>query len=138
MKLRFNRADVQKLIDHSKGAKEHRHLYEDMPEIAVQLKPGELILVGDQGVYLMSGAKDSFPHPDAKEGETKQFVVYAKEVNPETLPFDEWWANKRLSFGGDDGIEVIPGDFIEGMLKEGTKNVVCINMSSENFSVARP
>nr|WP_245460390.1 DUF3085 domain-containing protein [Mesorhizobium sp. M1B.F.Ca.ET.045.04.1.1] len=34
-------------------------------------------------------------------------IVYAHECNPETMPFDQWWAAKRDSFGDDDGREFI-------------------------------
>jgi Protein of unknown function (DUF3085) len=54
-------------------------------------------LVGDEGVYLMHNGASKTPAT----------VVYAEECNPKTLPFDEWWAAKRATFGGDDGVEFI-------------------------------
>lgn len=63
-----------------------------------------LWLVGDQGVYLMSNGKERLLKPGT---ESSSVVAYAKECNPETLPFDTWWENKRRSFGGDDGVEFI-------------------------------
>lgn len=65
-----------------------------------RIEPG-LWLVGDQGVYLMSNGGDG-----AREIEGGH-VAYAREVNPETLPFEEWWNAKQDSFGGDDGCDFI-------------------------------
>jgi hypothetical protein len=31
--------------------------------------------------------------------------VLERECDPTRLDFDTWWANKRASFGGDDGVE---------------------------------
>jgi len=68
--------------------------------------PG-LILVGDQGVYLMANLLNEqvkavgIPH-----------VAYAAEVNPETLLFEIWWEAKRDSFGADDGTVFLSEEFI--------------------------
>jgi hypothetical protein len=72
--------------------------------------PG-LILVGDEGVYLMANVPietvlaAGVPH-----------VAYAAEVNPKTLPFDTWWEAKRRSFGPDDGTVFLPDELIAGAL----------------------
>jgi hypothetical protein len=97
MNLHFDRAAVNKLLEHTRAAKTHSALYED-PKTA---KPG-LWLVGDDGVYLMSNGEPRLPGED-----DKNFVVYADEVNPKTMAFDEWWGNKQLSFGGDDGVDFL-------------------------------
>lgn len=60
--------------------------------------PAGFWLVGDQGVYLMHNGKAT---------DDKQIVVYAQECNPDAMPFDQWWAAKQASFGGDDGCEFI-------------------------------
>lgn len=78
----------------------------DMAKIA----PG-LILVGDQGVYLMSNGVPGLPV--SKRGDN---VAYANEVNPITMEFDDWWDAKRASFGGDDGAEFMPADVIRAFL----------------------
>jgi hypothetical protein len=68
-----------------------------------------LILVGDQGVYLMDNTNqgllaDGVSVRDETAPENAHaFVAYADEINPEKLAFDEWWYNKRQAFGGDDG-----------------------------------
>jgi hypothetical protein len=63
-----------------------------------------LHLVGDQGVYLMAGTVENMP---AKEGaKDGNHVLYALGCNPHTDP--EFYDNKILAFGGDDGVEQIP------------------------------
>jgi Protein of unknown function (DUF3085) len=100
MKLTFNWSDIQRLIDTTRAAKTTRPLYEE--------DTGKgLWLVGDEGVYLMSNAA-------LAEGE-KLDVVYARECNPETVPFDQCWSVKRQTFGGDDGVEFISLENFEAL-----------------------
>ena len=72
--------------------------------------PG-LILVGDEGVYLMANVANEtvlaagVPH-----------VAYAAEVNPRTLPSDVWWEAKRASFGADDGTVFLSEEMLAGTL----------------------
>jgi hypothetical protein len=44
---------------------------------------------------------------------TKRTIVYARECDPTRLDFETWWANKRASFGGDDGVEFVDLNDIE-------------------------
>ncbi len=61
-----------------------------------------LWLVGDHGVYLMSNASID-----------RSAIVYANECDPAKMDFDTWWAVKRATFGGDDGVEFIGIEEIE-------------------------
>lgn len=56
-------------------------------------------IVGDEGVYLMHNGTP----PDGE----KNVVAYATECDPTTMEFDDWWENKRATFGGDDGVDFI-------------------------------
>lgn len=105
MKLRFKTSDVRRLCLHSIDSGEHLTLYGE------PTGPG-LLLVGDQGVYLMSTGKEQVKVKAVHNGKEieRSDVVYAEECNPETLPFDDWWANKQASFGGDDGVEYLDMD----------------------------
>lgn len=74
-----------------------------------------LHLVGDQGVYLMTGTKENKPIPkDQKKlvgkGD-KMDVLYAIGCNPRLD--DDFYKNKRYLFGGDDGVENIPLSVVE-------------------------
>lgn len=88
-------------------------------------------MVGDQGVYLM----DNLPFP---EGQETAEVCYADEVNPKTMEFDDWYDNKRLSFGGDDGVDFVPllqiKDLVEIARLRGQEKVSC-NLTPNNFSL---
>jgi hypothetical protein len=112
MKLTFNRNEVEKLVTHTKNAEEHMPLY----GMAETQRAG-LWLVGDEGVYLMSNAKDHLRRDESDPKDKRSFVAYAKQCDPNKLEFDEWWDNKRASFGGDDGAEFIPIEDIEGGLE---------------------
>jgi hypothetical protein len=74
-----------------------------------------LWLVGDQGVYLMANTSDG-PRARTRPTDQPHFVVYARQCDPHKLPFDTWWSSKRMTFGGDDGVEFIPVAEIESLL----------------------
>ena len=92
--LTFDGKELIKLVEDATASwpKGARELYGD------KTGPG-FWLVGDHGVYLMHNG------PVAEGG--KPLVVYARECNPETCEFDDWWEAKRASFGGDDGVEFL-------------------------------
>jgi hypothetical protein len=97
MKLHFSWTQIEKALEEVRTASTARPLYEE--------ETGKgLWLVGDEGVYLMPNTSDGIHHRDLKENEHR-LVVYAEECDPTKLDFDEWWTNKRASFGGDDGVE---------------------------------
>lgn len=93
----FRLKDVLELCDHALTAKEHAAGYE-----AGHPRPG-LVLVGDDGVYLMSNGLPPLPRRDGKPGNR---VVYAHGMNPETD--DDWYDTKVAVFGGDDGADLLP------------------------------
>ncbi len=80
MQLTFKKAQIKKLVKQAT----------DADGLA-------LMLVGDQGVYLMPEKTDSISEP--------WVICYANECNPDN---DGWWEAKRNSFGPDDGVERIP------------------------------
>ena len=55
----------------------------------------EVVLVGDEGVYLMSF--DDREHP--------RTIVYAAGCDPGKD--EDWYGNKRRLYGGDDGADVV-------------------------------
>ena len=146
MDLTFPKARVRELLEHSKAATTRRpsftQLYEptlrkdgrepgpdDLPtgdDVDPAKIPPGLWLVGDQGVYLMSNATMT-------EGQERADLVYAAEVDPEKLDFDTWWANKRASFGGDDGVEFLEADLIERWLEYAQGDTVHIRMTPESM-----
>lgn len=83
-----------------------------MVKQAVDLK-GQVLLVKDQGVYLMSFGKT----PKTNK------VVYAKGFNPTTDDFDDWYDEARRICGGDDFAERMKPDFIANAISKGAKGL---------------
>ena len=95
--------------------------------------PG-LILVGDEGVYLMSNVPSDIvlaagvPH-----------VAYAAEVNPKVLPFDDWWDTKRESFGPDDGAVFLSEEMLTGALSRVPPGgSLLLEVSPEQIGILEP
>ncbi|MDX5412815.1 MAG: DUF3085 domain-containing protein [Rhodobacterales bacterium] len=103
--LKFKADEVKKLIDHACTAPEHSQFYGE------KVGPA-LMLVGDQGVYLMSNGIPRFQAEGKPEGHS--FVAYAEGCDP-TLDEEEWWENKRYLFGGDDGADALGGAWMNKM-----------------------
>lgn len=80
-------------------------------------------LVKDQGIYLMSAAKDK--PVDLKNGgsfNVNPFVVYAKGYEPKG---DDWYSKCRNAVGGDDFCEQIDvTEFVEKYINEGCDLIV--------------
>jgi hypothetical protein len=64
-----------------------------------------LLLVGDQGVYLMSGASEVNQQKGFEDR-----VIYADLLDPSQQDFNDWWDRKRSEFGSDDGAVALPID----------------------------
>lgn len=114
MRLHFLKQDVQKILEHTKTSKHHIAIYEEEST----KRPG-ILIVGDEGVYLMSNGEPGLLQDGALGEPTPEqpaFVVYATECNPKTSPFEEWRQIKEESFGGSDGVEFLETDFIEAAL----------------------
>lgn len=84
-------------------------------------------LVGDEGVYLMHNGQR-----DAKVDQ--QPLVYAEECNPTTMEFDDWWATKGATFGGDDGVEFIAAKTVEAAVA--AKSDLTIRFMGSKFEVS--
>ena len=107
--------DPQYRLDGKKPPEGH---WPEISEIDVSKIPPGLNLVGDQGIYLMSNSNDvQMVEVLTLNGRTtKRFrVAYCRECNPDTMPFDEWYAAKQLIFGGDDGGIFLDLDSLKGV-----------------------
>lgn len=104
------RAALQKDIDENGFAMDV-----NIDDIDCSKIPAGLWIVGDHGVYLMSNVTSE----EAKAAPVAH-VCYADEVNPEKMPTEEWHDNKVVIFGGDDGVEFISAEELDGAL-EGDK-----------------
>ncbi len=159
MRLHFDLALVQRLLDHSKAATERRpsldQLYEgrfrrdgqdaDLENITAanfptmddvdpaRIPPG-LWLVGDQGVYLMSNSR---PPLLVDAADTRNVTAHAAETSPAADP-DGWWEVKRAAFGGDDGVVFLELRFVEGLIALGRDGRVCLDLTPEQVEVVAP
>ena len=124
----FERAGVERLLQHARSATRHQRPYGSKR----RAKPS-LMLVGDEGVYLMSNGIPNLSRDDGKAG---SFVVYANEANPHTLPFETWWAAKRAGFGGDDGADHIALADLDGALV-GNNKPLRLGITAASIAVLR-
>jgi len=134
MLLRFKKSEVQVLLDHAKSATSHRDPYSNDRNA-----PPALLLVGDDGVYLMSNGLPTLL-ADGTEGsasaDSKAYIVYAEECNPETMAFEDWWEVKNESFGGDDGVEFLEAETVEpGMDFDPEYFVIEMDSEQSEFSI---
>jgi hypothetical protein len=115
--LEFDAADVKKIVEHALAAKKH-HGTQDPA----------LILVHDQGVYLMSNGVPTLPRPGN--------VTYAKGCYPERDP--EWYDTAYDKVGGDDFAEFLPWcEDILQHIKNGAK-VITFQITPEDIRLVYP
>jgi hypothetical protein len=159
MKLHFDAALVQRLLDHSQQSATRNATFEqlfmskyrkDGRDIDVttivggalpscddidptRLEPG-LWLVGDQGVYLMSnGTPRLLPDP----ARIRHDIAMAEETDSTRHP-DTWWDVKCAAFGGDDGVILLSRDFVAALLSAGRAGRVCIDLTPRRAIVTTP
>jgi hypothetical protein len=98
----FNRTEVEELIAITEAASLCHVPYTGGGWDRLEDGSPGLELVGDDGVYLMSNAVGQ-----KKEWNGRLPAAYARECNPATMAFGDWWQAKGDGFGGSDGIEFI-------------------------------
>lgn len=129
MILTFDKEKVKRLYDHSRVSRNHMTAYDG------KQYPG-LALVSDHGIYLMStgrpGLRQDGTAGELKEGE-RFFVVYAHEVDPTAMLFEEWWENKIAAFGDDDGVEYLRMDEVRRWLSDAKGDAVRIDFGEEEY-----
>lgn len=145
MKLHFDRALVERLLAHAEAAATHSPTLDQLSSPAYQKVrvigriptlddiddtriPAGLMLVGDQGVYLMSNGNPCLPDPTG----APNLVAYAKEADPRGSSSD-WYAVKRASFGGDDGTEFLSAEVIRQALEATGDGPVWIDVTPVNI-----
>lgn len=107
--LRFNPDDVRKVWEHSKASKHWRKVWGE------ERHEPYLLLVHDQGVYLMS---PGIPHLEKSEEQPESsWVAYAEGCNPDKQEFDDWWHTSRGLVGGDDFAEELPMEAFDVMFE---------------------
>lgn len=127
-KLIFNPDEVRKIWEHSKASKYWRKV--DGEE---RYEP-YLLLVHDQGVYLMSPGIPKLEHPGIPE---RSWVAYAKGCNAELEEHGDWWQTSQDLVGGDDFAEELPIETFDDMFARfGDRlTAVDIEMDEDNISI---
>ena len=117
-KLIFNANDVRRVVDHSiKAAKQCS--YPNWSTAPV------VVLVHDEGVYLMSNGSPADPlDPAHASGKYwKRFVTYAKGCDP--IKDKNWYDTAHDLVGGDDFAEYLPwAHQIKELLDKGASHIV--------------
>lgn len=114
--LRFSGTDVRPVLAEAKA---HRC---------------RVILVKDQGVYLMSEDGESDEHGRRKR------LAYAIGCNPDVDDFDQWWSLAQAEFGGDDFGEYfdVNDRLLSGLLKSDDDLVVRATATHLYLEAAKP
>jgi hypothetical protein len=87
----------------------------DSTRIPKEKVPATYLLVGDEGVYLMSNR-------DFAPGQTKAVVAYV--IGCEPGKDWDYYDEKRRVFGGDDGAVVIPVQWVDHAIAHGADELI--------------
>lgn len=128
--LKFNMAEVKPLLEHTELAAKHKPCYGN-PDTN---KPG-LLLVKDEGVYLISNGKPAQPNPaytaDPDNTATQLLVCYAEGHDPHK---GDTWDADRQECGGDDFVEFIDAATVRKAMDEGNATMF-VRFSAKRFIV---
>lgn len=95
--------------------------------------PIGLWLVGDQGVYLMSPGRPGL----LLQGSNGHVIARSEETDPAYEP-DEWYENKRLAFGGDNGVVFLDAAIVETALRQQSSGRLALSLTPECVAIAAP
>lgn len=145
-RLTFKIDDAFKaLVSHARSAKEHRPTYDQLFDEDLlkdgceagehdcadltKVPPG-LLLVKDQGVYLMSNGISDSADADKKSNP----VVYAHQCDPKLNPQNYYDVAREIA-GGDDFVEFIDIEVFESAIHDGAETLL-IDMNENSMEVA--
>ncbi|MFK4534301.1 hypothetical protein ABIA00_002484 [Bradyrhizobium ottawaense] len=120
-RLIFNAADVRRVVEHSIAAPEQAEMLVDYDKsgkaITKPVPATSVLLVHDQGVYLMSNGQPR----DIVKGQTS-FCAYAEGCHPDRDA--HWYETARALVGGDDFGEFLPwANELKALLDRGAKTI---------------
>jgi hypothetical protein len=140
--------DLKALVDHVEKSPEVRPNFVDLYDPGCRIdgkEPDEdhmpteseidpkkiargLWMVTDQGVYLMSPGKPAIPGANG----SMNLVVYAQGCNPHID--EDYYDNKRMIMGGDDGVDKVPLDFLKNAISNGAHKLI-IKISETEYAM---
>jgi hypothetical protein len=122
--LRFNPDDVRRVWEHSKASKYWRKVWGEE-----QHEP-YLLLVHDQGVYLMS---PGIPHLEKSEEEPESsWVAYAEGCSPAD---EGWWETSRGLVGGDDFAEELSIETFDTMFEMFGESMTAVEITMSESQI---
>jgi hypothetical protein len=103
--LRFKAEDVRRVVEHSIAApKQSEQVVEYVPHTTKPIAAPAVLLVHDQGVYLVSNGKprdivgaDATDRKDEAKDEGRSFCAYAIGCHPEKDA--DWYETPRVAMG---------------------------------------
>lgn len=112
--LTFSMDELRPIINHARTSRNHRAAYADIGEQS----PGPgLMLVKDDGIYLMSNGMPGFMRTDIKAHR----VCYARGYDP--TKDDDVWERSRAAVGGDDFAQLFDLEAFENAERTLSKEV---------------
>jgi hypothetical protein len=121
-RLVFKADDLRRIVAHALAAPTHSEGYGGAK--------GDVVLVHDQGVYVMSAGQ---PRDLTRERSSSSYVAYAEGCDPGKDP--AWWETARDLVGGDDFGQHLPwAKAISEAIDAGAKTVA-INMTRKRISL---
>lgn len=125
MILTFERKTLLQIVNAVENGTGHKVPYTgDGWSRPLETTPG-LLLVGDEGVYLL-GNNDRGPNEPFH-------VAYANEANPKRMGFYEYRQVKEASFGGDDGCMFLDLQTVKSQML--VKAIPFIDLTPESYAL---
>ncbi len=121
-RLVFKADDLRRIVAHALAAPTHSEGYGGAK--------GDVVLVHDQGVYLMSGGQ---PRDLISEGGLSSYVAYAQGCDPGKDA--GWWETARELVGGDDFGQHLPWAKDIGAVIDAGATTVAIDITQETISL---
>jgi Protein of unknown function (DUF3085) len=144
--LTFKADDVRRVVEHSINApaqSERLVDYDDAGKaITTPVDTPHVLLVHDQGVYLMSNGRprdivdaDATDRKDESINEGRSFVAYATGCDPEID--EDWYDTARALVGGDDFGEWLPWALdLKALIDAGAKTIT-LRFTSDSVEIYR-
>lgn len=129
-RLIFAAADARRVVEHSLGARTQRPIAYTTDAVSAPA----VILVHDQGVYLMSNGEPRDRINPKRKSDSRLFVAYAQGCDPEKD--SDWWDRAHALVGGDDFSETLPyASDIKDLLDNGATHII-IALTAKTIQVS--
>ena len=139
--LRFKAEDVRRVVEHSIAApKQGEQVVEYVPHTTKPIAAPAVLLVHNQGVYLVSNGKprdmvgaDATDRKDAAKDEGRSFCAYAIGCHPQKDA--DWYRTARALVGGDDFVETLPWARKLKALIDGGARIITLRMTRDSIEI---